>query len=220
MDNTVGSLTQLQKSLIIGTLLGDGYLRIVKGRKDAFLEVNHSVSAKSYVDWKYEILKDITISAPKMRKGNGSRIAYRFYTRQHLEISKFYDLFYVNGKKRVPDIELDPMVLAVWFMDDGSKCRDSDVYLNTQQFSIADQEKLRVMLNKLGLKATLNKDKIYYRLRFLKESIEELNRITSDYVIPSMRYKLSYDPVETWSKVDRSSPKYGELTCQPPLKVG
>jgi len=38
MDNTAGSLTQLQKSFIIGTLLGDGYLRQIKGRKMHFLK--------------------------------------------------------------------------------------------------------------------------------------------------------------------------------------
>jgi hypothetical protein len=43
MDNAVGSLTQLQRSVIIGSILGDGYVRIVPGRKDAFLEVNHSI---------------------------------------------------------------------------------------------------------------------------------------------------------------------------------
>ena len=46
MDNTVGSLTQYQKSLIIGTIFGDGYLRIIPGRKNAFLEINHSFSQK------------------------------------------------------------------------------------------------------------------------------------------------------------------------------
>ncbi len=40
MDNTVGSLTKFQGSLIVGSLLGDGYLRVVRGRKNAFLEVN------------------------------------------------------------------------------------------------------------------------------------------------------------------------------------
>ena len=44
MDNTAGSLTQLQKSFIIGTLLGDGYIRQVKGRQNAFLEVNHPIT--------------------------------------------------------------------------------------------------------------------------------------------------------------------------------
>lgn len=50
MDNTVGSLTQLQKSVVIGTMLGDGYIRKMKGRKNAFLEINHSLKQKEYVD--------------------------------------------------------------------------------------------------------------------------------------------------------------------------
>ena len=54
MDNTVGSLTQLQKSLIAGSILGDGYMRIIPGRKNAFLEINHSYRAKEYVDWKID----------------------------------------------------------------------------------------------------------------------------------------------------------------------
>jgi len=67
----VGSLTQEQKSLIIGTILGDGYLRIIPRRKNAFLEVNHSANQRDYVDWKYSILRSIVKSGPKLRKGNG-----------------------------------------------------------------------------------------------------------------------------------------------------
>ena len=104
MDNTVGSLTQIQRSLIIGSLLGDGYVRIVKGRRNAFLEINHAFSMKEYVDWKYEILKDIVISPPKMRKGNGHRVAYRFFTRQHPEITELFKLFYKDGKKLFKEI--------------------------------------------------------------------------------------------------------------------
>jgi len=54
MDNTVGSLTQFQKFVIIGSILGDGYIRIIPGRQDAFLEINHSLKAKKYVDWKFQ----------------------------------------------------------------------------------------------------------------------------------------------------------------------
>jgi hypothetical protein len=89
VGNTVGSLTQLQRSIIIGTILGDGYLRIVSGKKDALLEVNHALSQKAYVDWKYMMLKSLCKSGPKSRKGNGARIAYRFNTRQHPELPSF-----------------------------------------------------------------------------------------------------------------------------------
>ena len=43
----------------------------------------------------------------------------------------------------------------------------------------------------------LNKDKKYYRIRFLKHSIARFFSIIDTHIIPSMKYKMSYDPVET-----------------------
>jgi len=191
MDNTVGSLSQFQKSVIIGTILGDGYLRIIKGRRNAFLEINHSYKAKHYVDWKYKVLKNITKGKPKARKCNGTRIAYRFYTVQMQELTDMYKKFYENGKKIIPlSLKLNPIILAIWYMDDGSKCRNSDVYLNTQQFNIEHQLKLIDLLAEAGLNARLNKDKSYYRIRFLKSSLPKLKRLISKHIIPTMKYKI------------------------------
>jgi hypothetical protein len=197
MDNTVGSLTQLQKSLIIGSILGDGYVRIMLSRKDAFLEINHSIKAKEYVDWKYSVLKNICKSGPKERDTNEGRVVYRFFTKQNHEIKNLLNMFYKNGKKIVPpDLKLDPVILAIWFMDDGSKSGLS-VYLNSQQFSLADQNRLLNKLREVGLNARLNRDKKYYRIRILSESVLKFNQIINAHIIPSMRYKMSYDPVET-----------------------
>jgi len=191
MDNTVGSLTNLEKSVIIGSILGDGYLRIIPGRSNAFLEINHSIKAKDYVDYKFSLLKKICKSSPIERISNDGRLAYRFYSRQHESLTDLYQSFYHNGKKVIPnDLELDPVSLAIWYMDDGSKSRDCDVYLNTQQFSLNDQKKLLFLLKKMGINARLNKDKKYYRIRILKESIDSFMQIINPYIIDSMKYKL------------------------------
>lgn len=196
MDNTVGSLRQQQKSLIIGSILGDGYIRTMPGRANAFLEINHSYKAKDYVNWKHSILKDIVISKPTKRKTgfylNGEpKFAYRFSTKQHKEISKIETLFYKEKKKIIPkDLSLDSLSLAVWFMDDGSTTSKGDVYINTQQFSLKDQRKLLHILRQFDLRARLNKDKQYYRIRFLKESIPTLKKIIKKHIIPSMEYKI------------------------------
>ena len=191
MDNTVGSLTQLQKSIIIGCILGDGYLRIFPGRKNALLEINHSLKAKEYVDWKYSALKNVAGSPPKIRKGNGNRLAYRFYTKQLPELTNLLKEFYRNGKKIVPDnLILNPIILSVWFMDDGSKCNSSNFYLNTQQYSLEDQEKMVAKLKLLGLDTKLNKDKCYWRIRFLTSSLPKLRKLISNKIIPSMKYKI------------------------------
>lgn len=189
--NTVGSLTQLQESVVIGSLLGDGYLRTIKGRKDAFLEVNHSYNQKEYVDWKYEILRSVTISGPRKRRGKEGRVAYRFFTRQLPELSGLEEAFYVCRRKIVPEsIRLDPVALAVWFMDDGSKCDARGIYLNTQQFALESQKRLLRVLDYFSLKARLNRDKSYYRIRFLNSSLPRLKALISNYIIPSMKYKI------------------------------
>ena len=191
MVNTVGSLTQFQKSIIVGSILGDGYIRIIPKRKNAFLEINHSFKQKEYVDWKYQMLKEVTISPPKIRKGNGDRIAYRFYTKQLPEITEIYRLFYRGGIKVIPkNLAIDPIILSVWFMDDGSKCGKSNFYLNTQQFSKNNQIKLLNCLEKINLKARLNRDKNYYRIRFISSSINKLKELLKENLIPSMNYKI------------------------------
>lgn len=201
MGNTVGSLTQVQRSVIVGSLLGDGYVRIVRGRREAFLEVNHSYAAQAYVDWKYMMLRSMSRSAPKIRSGNGKRIAYRFTTRQLPEITELYQDFYRNGTKIIPEnLRLDPLTLAVWYMDDGSKCRDSDVYLNTQQFCASDQQKCIAMLVEMGIESSMNRDKIYWRLRIKKSSLPRFWEYIAPYIIPSMQYKLGYNPVETYPR--------------------
>ncbi|OGG86236.1 hypothetical protein A2392_00115 [Candidatus Kaiserbacteria bacterium RIFOXYB1_FULL_46_14] len=198
MDNTVERLNQFQKSVIIGTILGDGYIRIVPGRQNAFLEINHALSQREFVMWTYDKLKGIRAGVPKVRNGNGKRLAIRFYTRQSSELTKMHSLFYNNGVKVIPDdLPLDPVALAVWFMDDGSRCRESDVYLNTQQFDTKSQLILIQALKKLGLDATLNKDKEYQRIRFLKKSIPRLFELIKSHIIPSMYYKIGLESVET-----------------------
>lgn len=187
----MGSLTKIQTSVIVGSLLGDGYIRKMPGRKDAFLEINHSATQREYVDWKYSILKNVSGSMPKERNGNGGRVAYRFYTRQSPDITALMDVWYAKGRKRIPkNIAIDRTAFAVWFMDDGSMCRESDVYLNTQQFDLVDQKVLLGLLRRMGLEASLNKDKQYQRIRFLKSSVPTLKCLITAHVIPSMKYKI------------------------------
>jgi LAGLIDADG DNA endonuclease family len=198
MANTVGSLAQFQRSVIIGSLLGDGHLRTFPGRSDALMEINHSFKQKEYVDWKYSVLADVSASPPKARNGNQGRIAYRFHSKQLPELTGLHKLFYGNGKKAIPDgLTLDPVMLAVWYMDDGSKCGKDNYYLNTQQYSLSNQERLKEMLRGMGLESALNNDKIYWRIRFLASSIQRFKEIILPHVIPSMLYKLGYNPVET-----------------------
>ncbi len=197
----MGSLTSAQHSVLIGSLLGDGTLRRQGNRLNALFEVNHAYKHQEYVDWKWQHFHDFVLTPPKTRKGKGVRVAYRFTTRSLPMFTSYYERFYVSGKKRIPrDIKLDPLSLAVWFMDDGARSRTA-FYLNTQQFTLEEQKFLQELLFKsFGLESTLNRDKEYLRIRITTRSSINLKEIIEPYVIPRLRYKLANDPVTTESK--------------------
>ena len=183
----MGSLSEVQHELIIGCLLGDGAMRC---KTNALLEINHSVHQRSYVDWKFGHLADLVSTPPKVRNGNGGRLAYRFLTRSLPELTPYYRLFYGSGVKRVPDIKLTPLTLAVWFMDDGGRSRNA-VYLNTQRFDAESQQQLLEHLQEQwGIAATLNRDKSYYRIRVSVEGTNRLASLIEPYLLPELRYKL------------------------------
>jgi LAGLIDADG DNA endonuclease family protein len=159
-------------------------------KTNALLEINHSWHQQSYVDWKYSHLANLVRTPPRKRHGNGGRIAYRFVTRSDPMLTPFYRLFYEEGCKQVPDVELTPVALAVWFMDDGCKSRNA-VYLNTQQFDKESQLRLlRLLGDQWGISGTLNRDKCYYRLRLSVNGTERLREIVDPYLLPELRYKL------------------------------
>ena len=156
------TLTDVQRAIILGTLLGDGSMRC---KTNALLEINHSVRQRAYVDSKYQHLANLVSTPPKERHGNAGRVAYRFVTRSLPALTPFYELFYSGRVKDVPDVELRPLSLAVWFMDDGCRSRTA-VYLNTQQFTLASQRLLlRMLREQWGIDGALNRDKQYYRIR-------------------------------------------------------
>jgi len=183
----VGSLTGEQKSIITGKLLGDGSLR---RKLNTLLEINHSYKQKDYVFWQYSKLKNFVSTPPKIRKSGVNRFSYRFTTVSFSDLNPFYEGFYSKGSKSIPTtLNLNSLSLAVWFMDDGSKSR-STVYLNTQQFSYGDQNKLILALCNLGLYSSLNRDKSYLRIRLLKKSVYRFKELVAPYMIESMLYKL------------------------------
>lgn len=184
----MGSLTDLQQSLIIGSLLGDGYMSC---KTHAYLKIAHSIKQKDYVDWKYSFLSSFVLSKPSAYKGNGTRIGYRFWTRSLPVFTKYYREFYVHKRKIIPNsLCLTPFTLATWYMDDGSQNRKS-LYFNTQQFSQNDQEKLLHKLKtQMKLLGSLNRDKQYYRIRLFQDSARKLKELIKPIVPNCMTYKL------------------------------
>lgn len=184
----MGSLSKTQSDIVIGTMLGDGYMRC---KTNAHLQITHSIHQKEYVDWMYGVLKNCVLTQPKLYIGNGNRVGYRFFTQSLPCFTNIYHQFYLNKRKTIPpNLRLNEQILAVWYMDDGSLC-DKSCYLNTQQFPEQEQKLLiRLLLKNFGLTAKRDKDKQYYRLRFNVKESKKFVDIIRPYIIPSMAYKI------------------------------
>ena len=70
-------LTDEQKQLILGTLLGDG--AIEKRWKNPRLRIDHASAQKEYVFWKYNILQDIATREPHMLYEKDKRSGKHFH---------------------------------------------------------------------------------------------------------------------------------------------
>jgi hypothetical protein len=123
-------------------------------------------------------------------QSDGGRMACRFVTRSLPVLTPYFRLFYEAGRKRAPELELSPLTLAVWFMDDGCKSRTA-VYLSTQQFDRESQEMLvRLLHDQWGIEASLNLDKTYYRIRVSVTGTALLTSLIEPLLLPEFRYKL------------------------------
>lgn len=186
-------LTDYQRTIIVGTVLGDGSLIETFSKNNLRLQIDHATAQKEYVFWKYEALKPLVLSPPTYQQKNRS---WRFRTISHPELTAIGSLFYRNRQKIVPkEITslLEPISLAVWFMDDGAHDKRNETYIiNTQCFDPNSVNRLQDCLNeKFGIvHSSLHFDKSGWRIYVKKGSSERFRNILEPHLLPSMMYKL------------------------------
>lgn len=192
-------LTQKQKEILVGLILGDGHLETQNNGRTYRLKLEHCREQKEYFDWLYENFKEWINKVPQIRKRSslGKNIETYCFSTYSSGVLRFYgQQFYPNGKKVIPKIIekiITPLSLAVWFMDDGSiKSREHKTFLiHTHGYSKNDLELMKKVLEKkFGIKVGLQKQYTKWRLYIYSESAEKFADLISPYLLPSMQYKL------------------------------
>lgn len=119
-------LSDLVRAVILGTLLGDGSLKVQNKYSNANLQIRHSETQKDYLLWKAEILKEIASDkSVNVQKADGysKNQKWRFVSRR---LPSLTDLHMLTHKKNKLHIrrkwlnQMTPLSLAVWWLDDGS----------------------------------------------------------------------------------------------------
>ena len=205
MDNIVGRLQSLfpqQFDIIVGSLLGDARLecRSVGARAPitARLRIHHGDRQREYVWWKYEQLKEFVVTPPRQitwvnPKRNLTEVSWYFHTRSIREFGVLHQYFYDRNKILPPYIEkmLSPQVLAVWFMDDGSKTASGGT-LSTHSFIKEDQKRILAFFKeKHGIQVSIVKDRTKWKIAFNHLAFSQLVEIIKPFIISSMTYKVA-----------------------------
>jgi hypothetical protein len=206
MDNIVGRLQSLfpshQFGVIIGSLLGDARLECrsagLRNPVTARLRVHHGEKQKEYVFWKYKVLKNLVLKAPRKilwdnPKRNLHEISWYFHSRSLKEFGILYKYFYRENIKILPEGIFDlltPQMLAVWFMDDGSNNK-TGFTLNTHGFSREEELQIIEFLRKsYNIFATMVRDRTKFKIAIGANECSKLKTIIQPFIIPSMTYKI------------------------------
>jgi len=151
-------LTSNQESILIGSLLGDGHLNIVKKEThNSFFVKKQALRRFEYLQWHFKELEPLSsnFTYGKDKSPNSDRIIYncRFFTKRKPLFTEMRKKWYPEGIKIVPDnIKLDPLAVAIWFADDGCNQKRRAKFC-TDGFSDSDREILIECLKKLGIQS-------------------------------------------------------------------
>lgn len=188
-----GVLNKRQQSILVGLLLGDGFLEW--RYKYPRLRVDHSLKQKEYVDWLYKEFKKFCNQKPRhidrfdVRVGNIHK-HYLFSTKISQAFLKYRKIFYKGRKKIIPQklssYLNNELSLAVWYMDDGFRRTDCKaVYLCTSGYSIKEQNFLQIILKeRYGLETKIYFARKNARIYFPASSAKRFCDLIRPYVLP------------------------------------
>lgn len=205
-------LTEEERSVIFGTLLGDAHLQ--KRGNSYRLKIEHAQANADYVQWKYKKLFRLcqTTHAPKPFTSKSGFTTQLFYTSSSPLYQSIHELFYQpieksGGKvkyvktiteKLLSHLPVNDLVLAVWFMDDGSIREDCYAgKIATMCFSQEEQLLLQQYLldvYSLNLSVVIHlESKNQYYLSVPASTFRLFSQLIEPHVeeVTSMVYKLN-----------------------------
>ena len=192
-------LSQDQREVLIGLLLGDAHLETQNQGQTYRLKIEQSQKHEDYVQHLYEIFKPWVLTPPQLKeksvRGHTSWNCW-FQTVSHGAFRFYAHQFYIERQKRVPRLIhrwLTPRALSYWFMDDGSmKSKQSKgVILNTQSYPLNDIQRLvGILQEKFGLQVKRRKQKEGFQIYISGKSYERFRELIEPHLIASMRHKL------------------------------
>ena len=226
--------TPLQNGIILGGLLGDMHIqknhKALNGNGNCRLCFSHSIKQKEYLLWKHKALLDPfckktqSVHLDRRKDKNDKSISYVFYTERRGEFNDMHSKWYMPTAlypsfrgfsnpftfvKTVPfDLHktlTDPLAVAVWYLDDGTKRTDAEsCRIATQSFSEEGNSIIQsCLLDNFNIRSSIEswgrdkKGNTTYQIAILSskrsgsyDNFRDLLYPIVEAHIPSMLYKL------------------------------
>lgn len=196
-------LSENCKSVILGSILGNGSLKIDKCYKNTRLKIRHSETSVPYLEWKLSFLEELGGSVVAQKSDGFSKNKKILYQSKVSEsLTMLHKLTYANNNlciKRSWLNRLTPLALAIWWLDDGSLIsgrrrgvfccegfQKSDLLLIIRYFKIVLGIELR-----LGQITKSNSSKEYFRLYLNTSELKKFLLLIAPHIqIKTMLYKI------------------------------
>lgn len=121
-------LDAIGKQIVLGSLMGDGYLGTNPTNRHYRFETNVKADCLDYITWKWNSLKKLCNHEPQyaehMRNGTLCK-TYRIRTVTHSMFTRLHGWCYREGQRIASGKllnRLDAIGIAVWWMDDANLC--------------------------------------------------------------------------------------------------
>lgn len=200
----MNQFTAKQKSLIIGSLMGDGW--ITKGTKgNPVLSIQQSKAQLKYLQWKKERFEAeglVVKGIYDVTKKGSPYPAYRIDVVLGEYGKVLRHQFYPNGNKTITRHHLnmlDKEGLAIWYMDDGGLCihkkkdgsvKSREIHIATHNFTYEEHLLIQKFLSAVwSIDVNIYRDRTKYRLACGVLQGKKLFRLIEAHVHPVMTYK-------------------------------
>jgi RecA/RadA recombinase len=190
------SLSQLEKDVIVGSLLGDGHLHQHGDMKNTAGLILTNQEQPDYLNWKLSLIRSLGFTRREW-VSNGGRTAY--VSNLSFELGLLRQRFYkptadVEGGKNYRQIPVDViqnaslLTLAVWYMDDGSYREDHrNANISVKRLSHEDAHRVAAAL---ATRFQVDYSEVQQAIRFKTADFAVFSKAIAGFVPPCMAYKL------------------------------
>lgn len=208
-------LTDIQKEVLYGCLLGDGCLNIHKDGKNAIF--SYTSKSKEMVEYVMKYFSDIPNSGIRYteyydKRTNKLYSRYTFKTHVNPTFTEIYHKWYVNKIKIIPaDLVLTPTICLLWYLGDGSlviPTRGHKMHINFATHCFEKKEIEDVLISQLSkynskiTKSGVSKnDKQQYSIEIPGRNVDSFLHYIGD--CPVRYYSYKWNVIE----YERVSPK-------------